>query len=243
MNTHGLATRLTLEGASPDSAPGRATPPPGRQRDHSPAEAVPWLGKYAERLTAARHDPAQFARIFQQSPVPMLLVDDRRRYAEANRPARLAFRARLDRLRQLRIDDLTPKSMIGVLEDLWRRLTVGGCVGGRYEVAGLDGGHFQVCYFGLANVLPGRHLIAFVPAGWPPSELIDGRELSSRPLTPRETEVLQLTANGATVSAAAEALVLSEATIRTHLRNIYSKLEVGDRASAVARAMRLGLIK
>ena len=40
----------------------------------------------------------------------------------------------------------------------------------------------------------------------------------------------------------AEELVLSRATVRTHFENIYSKLDVRDRAGAVGKAMRLGLI-
>jgi len=62
------------------------------------------------------------------------------------------------------------------------------------------------------------------------------------PLTARELEVIELVADGASAPAIAQELVLSNATVRTHLRNIYSKLDVSDRAAAVAKAMRLGLI-
>jgi ATP/maltotriose-dependent transcriptional regulator MalT len=63
----------------------------------------------------------------------------------------------------------------------------------------------------------------------------------SPPLTPRELQVLALAANGLNGPAIAEALVLSQATVRTHFAHIYEKLTVGDRAGAVAKAMRLGL--
>jgi DNA-binding CsgD family transcriptional regulator len=36
--------------------------------------------------------------------------------------------------------------------------------------------------------------------------------------------------------------VISESTVKTHLANLYAKLEVPGRAGAVAKAMRLGLI-
>jgi two-component system nitrate/nitrite response regulator NarL len=36
--------------------------------------------------------------------------------------------------------------------------------------------------------------------------------------------------------------VVSPTTVRTHFQHIYTKLDVGDRAAAVAKAMRLGLI-
>jgi DNA-binding NarL/FixJ family response regulator len=42
---------------------------------------------------------------------------------------------------------------------------------------------------------------------------------------------------------AAEKMGLSTETVRTHTRNLYRKLEVGDRASAVAIAWREGLVR
>lgn len=62
------------------------------------------------------------------------------------------------------------------------------------------------------------------------------------PLSPRECEVLQLTADGGTAASIAEQLFLSPGTVRTHQRNIFAKLRVHDRAAAVAEGMRRGLI-
>jgi DNA-binding NarL/FixJ family response regulator len=62
-------------------------------------------------------------------------------------------------------------------------------------------------------------------------------------LTPRETEILQLIAKGLSNRAAAEALGLSRATIRTHLEHIYAKLDVSNRTEAVTEAIRRGLIE
>jgi len=61
-------------------------------------------------------------------------------------------------------------------------------------------------------------------------------------LTPRETEILILIAKGLTNRAAAEALNLSRATVRTHLEHIYAKLEVSNRTEAVTEAIRWRLI-
>jgi DNA-binding NarL/FixJ family response regulator len=61
-------------------------------------------------------------------------------------------------------------------------------------------------------------------------------------LSPRELEVLALVADGATNRAAGDRLHLSEATVKTHLLNIYAKLDVGDRAAAVAEGFRRGLL-
>ena len=61
------------------------------------------------------------------------------------------------------------------------------------------------------------------------------------PLSERELEVLHLVAQGASNQEVAETLVLSAQTVKRHLSNIYSKLEVGNRTHAVARARALGL--
>lgn len=60
-------------------------------------------------------------------------------------------------------------------------------------------------------------------------------------LTPRELEVLDLMAAGLTNSAIAERLVLSPKTVRNHVSNIFSKLDVADRAGAIIRAREAGL--
>jgi DNA-binding CsgD family transcriptional regulator len=55
-------------------------------------------------------------------------------------------------------------------------------------------------------------------------------------LTERETEILQLVARGLTNSQIAERLVISRATVRTHLEHVFVKLGVHTRTGAVARA-------
>jgi len=70
------------------------------------------------------------------------------------------------------------------------------------------------------------------------------RETSDRPaLTAREGEVLKLLAEGRTAQKIGAELHLSEATVKTHLHNLYEKLDVSDRAAAVATAMRWGLLE
>jgi len=61
-------------------------------------------------------------------------------------------------------------------------------------------------------------------------------------LSPRETEVLKLVAQGRSNPAIASELLLSEATVKTHLLHAFEKLEVNDRTRAVTRAMELGLL-
>ncbi|MEU4410184.1 response regulator transcription factor [Streptosporangium sp. NPDC023963] len=62
-------------------------------------------------------------------------------------------------------------------------------------------------------------------------------------LSRRELEVLGLIARGATNREAAAKLFITEATVKTHLLHIFSKLGVNDRAAAVATAYETGLLK
>lgn len=61
-------------------------------------------------------------------------------------------------------------------------------------------------------------------------------------LSPRETEVLRLVAQGASNPRIAKDLFVSEATVKTHLLHVFGKLGVSDRTRAVTRAMELGLL-
>jgi ATP/maltotriose-dependent transcriptional regulator MalT len=74
------------------------------------------------------------------------------------------------------------------------------------------------------------------------------RELSRTPetgppggLTPREVDVLELVATGATNRQIADALVLSEKTVARHLSNMFTKLDIGSRSAATAWAYEHGL--
>lgn len=63
------------------------------------------------------------------------------------------------------------------------------------------------------------------------------------PLTRKEIHVLQLLAEGYSNTAMAEKLFVSDSTVRTHLRNINTKLKCHSRTQAVAIARRLGVIR
>jgi LuxR family transcriptional regulator, maltose regulon positive regulatory protein len=65
----------------------------------------------------------------------------------------------------------------------------------------------------------------------------------AEPLTRKELRVLQLLAEGYSNTAMAEKLFVSESTVRTHLRNINTKLECHSRTQAVAIARKLGLLQ
>jgi two-component system, NarL family, nitrate/nitrite response regulator NarL len=69
------------------------------------------------------------------------------------------------------------------------------------------------------------------------------RSSDDRPvLSPREREVLRRIAAGESAPAIAGAMHLSLSTVKTHVHHLYDKLEVSERAAAVAVAMRRGLL-
>ena len=61
-------------------------------------------------------------------------------------------------------------------------------------------------------------------------------------LTAREKEVLHLLTDGVTYRGVAEKLVISETTVKTHVNNIFQKLQVNDRTQAVLYAIKHGLV-
>ena len=75
----------------------------------------------------------------------------------------------------------------------------------------------------------------------PPPGPVDDPRL--RELTAREREVLLELAHGRTNAEIAERLVLSEATVKTHVGRILGKLDLRDRVQAVILAYQLGLVK
>jgi DNA-binding NarL/FixJ family response regulator len=79
----------------------------------------------------------------------------------------------------------------------------------------------------------------------PPAAMRDSTHSATAPILPdlteREREVLGLIAQGLTNSAIAERLILSPKTIRNYITEIFSKLQVADRAQAIIRARNAGL--
>ena len=74
------------------------------------------------------------------------------------------------------------------------------------------------------------------PAHFPP------REGSGLVLSPRESEVLRLLADGWSNAAIAERLIISEYTVKNHVSNILGKLHLADRTQAAIYAWRTGFV-
>lgn len=175
----------------------------------------------------------------------LLVVDDERRYVCVNHPAAELLGAPTERVVGRRIEDFTARENWPVLDSLWAEFKADREQHGAYEVLRADGSRSMVEYRATWNFGPGQHLIVAREMGGRRSKPRDAGRWSraARPtLTARERQVLQLAADGRSLREIAEALHLSPGTVRSHLQRIHKKLGVRDRASAVAVALRLGLI-
>ena len=89
----------------------------------------------------------------------------------------------------------------------------------------------------VSSIMAGKlldEMAQVLPQGSQAQAAVDG-------ISPRETEVLQLVAEGATNSEIASTLIISENTVKTHLRNIMDKLHLANRSQAAAYAVRAGI--
>lgn len=97
----------------------------------------------------------------------------------------------------------------------------------------------------LSPVYVARLLQAFVQeedTAVPPSPVASSTQENNIHLTARETEVLQAIASGLSNKEIETALVISKNTVRTHIKNLYSKLGVESRTQAIALARELNLL-
>ena len=102
-------------------------------------------------------------------------------------------------------------------------------------------GHLRLVREGetvVDHALAGR--VALSAARLSSGEFWSGAHLG---LTQRESEVLELLVSGHSNKGVAAKLVVSEDTVKTHIRGLYRKLGVSDRSGAIAVALREGLFR
>ena len=96
------------------------------------------------------------------------------------------------------------------------------------------------------DVVAAARNAALSPRSFSAANLTDAMRRRMSPsgphLSPRETEVLKLLAEGLGVTAIARNLFVSESTAKTHISKIYEKLGAGNRAQAIMAAVRTGLL-
>jgi two-component system, NarL family, nitrate/nitrite response regulator NarL len=88
----------------------------------------------------------------------------------------------------------------------------------------------------------GRHVVSPALVGHLASEIRRRAAVTAPTLSKREREVLQRIGRGQSIPTIAAELYLAPSTVKTHVQRLYEKLGVSDRAAAVAKAMRQGLL-
>jgi len=115
------------------------------------------------------------------------------------------------------------------------------------------GPNFEVAGVGIASstggVKPSRDTLSVIRAlshqfhlAYSQFDLPRGLPAKQVHLTPREREILSFSAEGKSTPVIAAILSLSGDTVNFHLKNVYAKLDVSTRQTAVVKAIRLGLI-
>ena len=89
----------------------------------------------------------------------------------------------------------------------------------------------------------GESVVPESVAGGLADEIRMRAESTGPALSARERQVLQGFARGQSIPQVARELVIGVSTVKTHTQRLYEKLGVSDRAAAVARAMRIGLLE
>jgi PAS domain S-box-containing protein len=168
-----------------------------------------------------------------------MVVDDNRRHMCVNEAASRLLGAPAEEIVGQPIERFTPPENHPQLEDRWRQLRRDGWLQGEHEVLRGDGSRSWAKFRARWQFGTGEHLIAALQIDPPTAP----SPLTRWTLTVREREVLQLASYGQSTKEIAQTLFLSPATVKTHFGNIYEKLEAPDRVSAVAQALRRGLIQ
>lgn len=186
--------------------------------------------------------------IFATAFDAVAVLDDQRRFTVVNQTAPTLLGASRTEILGRPLDDFTPPAAHGQLQRLWAELRTRGTLEGRYSLLRGDGLHTVVDFRARWAIAPGRHLL--VARETTRGEVTRGEvtvEATHEPahgrgLTDRELEILKHVSTGRSNREIAAALYLSPATVKIHLERIYAKLDVNNRAEAVATALRDGLI-
>ena len=165
---------------------------------------------------------ARLRRTHPQVGVVLLSQFDAPVYARALLEEGSAGRAYL--LKE-RVSD--PEQLVGAIREVAR----GGSV--------IDPKVVETLVAALGNLVPERE----PPASTEQRGAASSRSALAEPLTERELEVLRLVAEGDSNQDIARKLVVSLATVKTHINHIFGKLDAESRVQVVARARALGLLE
>jgi DNA-binding NarL/FixJ family response regulator len=99
----------------------------------------------------------------------------------------------------------------------------------------------------VPKTAPADEVVASSPSAFTAADLAEAMKRRLAPagpqLSPRESQVLRLLADGMSVAGIAKQLYVSESTAKTHISKLYEKLGAANRAQALMTALRLGLLE
>jgi DNA-binding CsgD family transcriptional regulator len=208
-------------------------------------------------------DRGPFWSVFERSLVPMTLVDRNRRYVAVNDAAVELYQRPREEIVGTRATSGMPETDPALTEEMWGRFMRAGELYGERVVrlsaersirvsfaahATRINGDWQVLFMIVSAMLEpeGRQLISgleAVGAGHPAA--LRSAPDSDRPgkrLTTREREIVEYVASGRSTSQIAADLKLSQATVRSHVRNAMVKTGAHTRAQLVALVLGNGQV-
>jgi PAS domain S-box-containing protein len=175
----------------------------------------------------------QFWRLFPDSRVAMLILDDDATYTDVNDAACRTLGRSRNEIVGHRLGFSTASELRPELNETWTEFAHTGYIACPWQITLPDGSTIDVEAIGTRDTPePGRHLTFC----WTRPTNGDGR------LSPREEEITQMLALGMTGEQIAQQLYLSPETVRTHIRNAMVHMRAQTRAQLVARALQRGLI-
>lgn len=175
-----------------------------------------------------------FWLVFDRSSNPVALLDDERRIIDVNGAAAALLGGTREALIGASLADSVRPSELARSAEEWQAFLRTGEYSGTRDLVRPDGSEVQVEFAARLALVGGRRLSIYVAmAGGEaaPPAAAAGVELA---LTGREREVVTLIALGRETGEIGKELHISPETVRTHVRNAMTKLDVHTRAQLVA---------
>lgn len=183
-----------------------------------------------------------FNAVFDASRNAMLICDDDRAIVAANGAAEALTGYDGTRLCEMRLDDLYVPGRRDELDAVWQRGMTTGTVQGNRPLQLAGGGTIPI-HFCATTVAPHLHLIVYLPSAEADGAIVVHRHhRDAGTPTRRQREVITQLALGFTTREIAEHLVVSEDTVRTHIRNAMTLTHSRNRAHLVAQSLQRGWI-